>query len=133
MAKMPKEVIDLFNDPQASKVIATISSNGIPNVAAKQSLISIDEETIAFAEIADSKTGANLQANKKVAIAVFKMPPSGYQIKGTFQGFMTSGPLYDQFARVLKERANVDTKWVGTIKVEEVYSNSVADYGKRIV
>ena len=132
MAKMTKEVMDIFGDPQASKVIATVSSDGIPNVAAKGSLTAIDEETIAFAEMADTKTGANLQANKKVAVVVFRMPPAGYQVKGTVQGLVTSGPLYDQFAKVLKERVNVDTKWVATIKVEEVYSNLLTDYGKKI-
>ena len=133
MAKMPPEVIDHFNDPQTSKVIATISADGIPNVAAKGSLCTIDDETIAFIELADSKTGANLQVNDKVAVAVFKNPPPGYQIKGTFQGFITSGPVYDQFAKTWKERANIGIKWVGTVKVDEVYRNSKADYGTRIV
>ena len=130
MAKMPKGVMDLFKDPQASKVLATVDANGTPNVAPKGSLTAVDEETIAFAEMAESKTGANLEATKKAAITAFKMP-AGYQTKGTFQGFQTSGPLFDQFAKMMKER-KIDIKRVGTIKVEEVYSVSPADYGKKL-
>ncbi len=131
MAKMLPEVRELFNDPQASKVIATVDTQGTLNVVPKGSLTTIDEETIAFAELAESKTGANLGATKKAAIAAFKMP-AGYQMKGTFQGFQTSGPLFDQFAKMMKKRIKVDIKRVGTIKVEEVYSVAPADYGKKL-
>ncbi len=132
MAKMPKEVMDLFNDPQASKVLATVNAEGTPNVTPKGSLTSIDEETIAFAELGESKTGANLEATKKGAVVVFKLP-AAYQLKGTFQGFQTSGPLFDQFDKAMKERIKVGIKRVGTIKVEEVYSSAPADYGKKLV
>ena len=130
MAKMPKGVMDLFKDPQASKVLATVDANGTPNVAPKGSLTAVDEETIAFADIAGGKTRANVEATKKVAAAVFKLP-NGYQVKGTLQGFETSGPLFDQFEKMLKSmRLNIQA--VGTIKVEEVYSVSPADYGKKL-
>ena len=49
------------------------------------------------------------------------MPPAGYQIKGTFQGFQGSGPLFDKFAKQVKEMLGMDIKSVGTIKVEEMF------------
>ena len=131
MAKMPKEVMDIFKDQQALKVLATVDAKGIPNVAPKGSLMAIDEETIAFADIAGGKTRANIEATKKAAATVFKMPPVGYQVKGTFQGFQTSGPLFDQFAKMLKS-LGLNIQSVGTIKVEEVYSVSPADSGKKL-
>ena len=133
MAKMPKEVMELFQqDPQSvPKVIATVDASGIPNVAPKGSLTAIDEETIAFADLAGGKTRANMEANPKVAIAAFKIPPVGYQVKGTFQGFQTSGPLVEQFARML-EPLGMKVQTVATIKVDEVYSLSPADAGKKI-
>jgi hypothetical protein len=130
MAKMPKEVMDLFKDMQASKVLATVDPSGTPNVAPKGSLSAIDEETVAFADIAGGKTRTNLEASNKVAAAAFK-ELAGYQVKGVFQGFQTSGPLFDQFEKMLKSmRINIQA--VGTIKVEEVYSVGVADYGKKL-
>ena len=122
MAKMPKEVMDFFNDVETSKVLATVDAAGTLNVTPKGSLSAIDEETIAYAEVAGGKSESNLGANNKAAAASFKtQPPGGYQVKGTFQGFQTSGPLFDTFAKMLKEMAQIDLKEVGTIKVEEVY------------
>jgi predicted pyridoxine 5'-phosphate oxidase superfamily flavin-nucleotide-binding protein len=92
---MPKEVIDLLKDHEASNMLATIGANGMPpNVAPKGSLIALDEETVAFADIRGGKTRANLETNKKVAVAIVKQR-TGYQVEGTLQGFQTSGPVFD--------------------------------------
>ena len=120
MNKLPKEAMDLFNDPQASKVIATVDANGKPNVAAKGTLMAVDEETIAYSEMAGAKTRANLESTKKAAVLVFKGRTT-YQVKGDFQGFQTSGDVFGQVAKQVKERLNIDIKNVGIIKVEEVY------------
>jgi len=122
LTKMPKEAMDFFNDPEASKVLATVDANGVINVVPKHTLAAIDEETIAFADIFGDKTNKNLEATNKAAAVAYKLPPAGYQIKGTFQGFQKSGPLFDNFAKQVKEKLNMDIKAVGTIKVEEVYS-----------
>jgi predicted pyridoxine 5'-phosphate oxidase superfamily flavin-nucleotide-binding protein len=130
MAKMPKEVMDLFKDREASKMLATIGANGMPNVAPKGSLIALDEGTVAFADIRGGKTRANLEANKKVAVAVVKQR-TGYQVKGTLQGFQTSGPVFDNYVNMLKPMG-MTPKAAGIIKVEEVYSLSSADAGKKL-
>jgi hypothetical protein len=78
----------------------------------------------------------NLEATKKAAVTIFKIvtaPPfPAFQIKGTFQGFQTSGPLFDQFAKQIKQALGMDIKGVGTIKVEEVYSSSPLEPGKKL-
>jgi len=132
MVKMPKEVMDMFNDPEASKVLATVDADGKLNVAPKGSIIAADEETIAFADIFGDKTNKNLESTKKASAVSFKMPPAGYQIKGKFEGFKKAGPLYDSFAKKVKEMLNMDIKAVGTIKVDEVYSVGPPDFGKKI-
>jgi predicted pyridoxine 5'-phosphate oxidase superfamily flavin-nucleotide-binding protein len=134
MAKMTKEVMDMMNDAQASKVLATCDTASKLNVVPKGTLAAIDEETIAFADIFGDRTNKNLDANQKAAVAVFKMdlPPVGYQIKGTFQGSQTSGPLYDIFAQKVKELLNLDIKSVGVIKVDEVYAAGVPNPGAKI-
>lgn len=134
MAKMTKDVMDMLNDPQASKVIATCDSSGMLNVVPKGTLAAIDEETIAFADIFGGKTNVNLNTTSRAAVAVFKMslPPVGYQIKGTFQGFQNSGTMFDNFAKQVKELLNMDIKGVGVIKVEEVYFAGVPTPGVKI-
>ncbi|HCX89313.1 MAG: hypothetical protein COZ68_03540 [Deltaproteobacteria bacterium CG_4_8_14_3_um_filter_43_13] len=131
MAKMSKEVMDMFNDQSASKILATLDEKGTVNLAPKGTLSAIDEETIVFADIFGSKTNKNLEKTKKATALSFKFPPAGYQVKGTFQGFQTSGPLFDQFAKNVKEKMKLDVKGVGTIKVEEVFTVNPRDAAKK--
>jgi hypothetical protein len=121
MAKMAEDVVGLFNDPKALKVLATVGAEGKPNVAPKGTLMALNNEKIGFAEMMGKKTRENLKLNKKVAIAVFK-GMSGYQVKGEFQGFQTEGALFDQVTRRVKEVLGTDIKEAGIIKVDEVYS-----------
>lgn len=130
MAKIPQEVLELFKDRTASKVIATISADGIPNVAPKGSLAAVGEDMIAFADIVGGKTRANLDKNPKTAVAVIK-DRTGYQVKGTLVEFQTSGPIFDNYVKMF-EPMKMSPKAVGLIKVEEVYSLSPADAGKKL-
>jgi predicted pyridoxine 5'-phosphate oxidase superfamily flavin-nucleotide-binding protein len=134
MAKMPKEVMDMLNDLQSSKVLATCDDAAKLNAVPKGTLAAIDDETLAFADIFGDKTNVNLKATHQAAVAVFTMdlPPVGYQIKGTFQGFQTSGPLFDTFAQKVKELLKLDIRAVGVIKVDEVYAAGVPKPGAKL-
>jgi predicted pyridoxine 5'-phosphate oxidase superfamily flavin-nucleotide-binding protein len=133
MAKMSKEVMDVFNDPKSVKVLATAGTILEIDAVPKGSLRALDEELIAFADIFGGKTNQNLEVNKKVAALAIRMDPvAGYQIKGTFQGFQTSGGLFDRFAKEIKERIKMNIKAVGTIKVDEVYAVAPPQPGKKI-
>jgi len=134
MAKMPKEVMDMLKDPQAPKALATCDDAAKLNVVPKGTLTAVDDETMAFADIFGDKTNVNLKATQKAAAAVFTMslPPVGYQVKGTFQGFQNSGLLFDTFAKQVKEMLNLDIKAVGVIKVDEVYAAGVPSPGAKL-
>jgi len=133
MAKMSKEVMDVFNDPKSVKVLATAGTILEIDAVPKGSLRALDEELIAFADIFGDKTNQNLKVNKKVAALAIRMAPvTGYQIKGTFQGFQTSGGLFDRFAKEVKEKTKLDIRAVGTIKVDEVYAVAPPEPGKKI-
>lgn len=134
MAKMSKEAIDVFNDPSSAKVLATAGSTVLEiNAVPKGSLRAVSEDVIAFADIFGDKTNKNLQLNKKVSALAFKMNPvAGYQIKGTFLGFQTSGELFDRFAKEVKEKITLDIRAVGTIRVDEVYAVAPPEPGKKI-
>lgn len=133
MVKMPKEVMDMFNDPAASKVLGTIDEKGVLNVAPIGTLSAINEETIAFAEVFGGKTKSNLEKTRKAAAVAYKSPPpAGYQIKGALVGWQTSGPLFDELDEKMKAMGMGITR-VGTINVEEVYSVGMPEPGKKIV
>lgn len=128
---MSQEVMAMFNDREASKVLATVDKDDNLNVAPIGSLAAVSEETIAFAYIFPGKTKENLEATRKAAVMAFKAM-SGYQVKGNFEGFQSSGPLFDKFAAQIKQLLKMDIKSVGTIKVAEVYSVSPAEAGKKL-
>jgi len=133
MARMSKEVMDLFNDPVSVKVLATAGSLLEINVVPKGSLRAMDEETLAFADIFGEKTNRNLGVNPRVSALVFRMKPvEGYQVKGRFEGFKTSGELFDFFAKEIRERLRMEIRGVGIIKVEEVYGVAPPSAGKKI-
>ena len=134
MAKMSKEVMEVFNDPSSAKVLATAGSTALEvNAVPKGSLRAVNEDTIAFADIFGDKTNKNLQLNKKVSALAFKTSPvAGYQVKGTFLGYQTSGELFDKIAKEVKEKIKLDIRAVGTIRVDEVYAVAPPEPGKKI-
>ena len=138
MAIMPKEVKEAFSDLSCPKAMATVDANGNVNNTPIGSTTAIDDETLAFADLygVATRTMKNLDATKKVAVTAFKVslaPPfTAFQVKGTFQGFQTSGPLFDTFAKLLKEAVGLDVKGVGLIKVDEVFDSSPLVAGKKL-
>ncbi|RNJ79583.1 MAG: pyridoxamine 5'-phosphate oxidase family protein [Nitrosopumilus sp. B06] len=59
-----------FVDNQRLGYVATVSAQGRPNVSPKGTIISHDDETLAFAEIRSPDTIQNIQANPHVEINV---------------------------------------------------------------
>jgi predicted pyridoxine 5'-phosphate oxidase superfamily flavin-nucleotide-binding protein len=132
MVNIPKEVMDTIAHPESAKMLATVDQNGNPNVVPVWSVTAVDFETVAFAEIFIKNTKTNLETTKKVAIAVFKGPATGYQLKGNFVGFQTSGPIYTEFAKKVKAAMNLDIKSVGIIQINAVYSAAPGQDSKKI-
>ncbi len=132
MVSIPKEVMDVLSASDSAKMLATVDGKGIPNVVPVWSIVAVDPETIAFAELFIKKTKENLEKNKEVAIAVFKGPMTGYQLKGTFSGFQTSGPIFDSFAKKIMEAMKMQIKSVGIIKVGAVFSASPGQDSKKL-
>jgi len=124
--------MDVLSASDSAKMLATVDVKGIPNVVPVWSIVAVDPETIAFAELFIKKTKENLEKNKQVAIAVFKGPMTGYQLKGTFSGFQTSGPIFDNFAKKIMEAMKMQIKSVGIIKVGAVFSASPGQDSKKL-
>ena len=136
MGKMPKQVIDKFNDPKAEKLLSTVDEDGVPNVAYIGSLIAADEETLIYADSMGVKTKRNLKkASKVAALVLLKNQIIAYQIKGIFEGFQTSGPYYELLSQRPEFYFNAyfGVRAVGVIKVEEVYSSCPPLPGRRII
>ena len=124
MAKLTAEMsnfIEKERDP-TMVFVGTSSKDGIPNIAAKGTFISIlGDETIAYADVYSLKTLENARQNPHVTIAVINAKTfKGYQFKGLAE-VVKSGPVLAE-ARKQNPQINSVTK----VKLQEVY---LLDYG----
>jgi predicted pyridoxine 5'-phosphate oxidase superfamily flavin-nucleotide-binding protein len=136
MAKMPRQVMEKFNNPKAVKFLATVGEDGRPNVAYIASLRAADEETLIYADTVGVKTKKNLKPNSPVAANVLLQEKSiSYQVKGTFLGFQTSGPYFEFLNSLPEFKYNTyfGVRAAGVIRVDEVYSASAPLPGRRII
>jgi len=97
--KIPKNVMDLFNSPEATKVLTSVSANGIPH-----------------------STSANLESNPKVAAIAVKGMES-FQIVGTVMARQTEGELFDNVNAKLAEM-NMACSAVWMFTPEDIYDES---------
>ena len=138
MVKIPDEVVELIKDKETPKIVTTVGQDGVPNATIKGSIMAIDDATLAFADLygGKSRTFSNLKETKQVSVLVFKFPfappLAAYQIKGKFDQYLTSGPVFDQFAKMIKELIGADITGVATMKVDSVYSQAPQDAGKKV-
>ena len=131
MVNIPKEVVEVLNAPDSVKILATADERGMPNAVPVYSIVPINDDTIAFAEIFIIHTKRNLEKNKNANVTVFKAPATAYQLKGMFDGFQTSGPVFDNFAKKMAER-KMPMKSVGLIKINEVFAASPGQGSKKL-
>ncbi len=60
MAKLSEKAMELFNDHQAMKVMAAVDAADKPHLTPKGTMMAIDDETIAYSEMAGGRAKANL-------------------------------------------------------------------------
>jgi predicted pyridoxine 5'-phosphate oxidase superfamily flavin-nucleotide-binding protein len=100
-------------------LIATASRNGKPNVSAKGSLRVLDDEHVAFADVASPRTITNIRENPHVAIICLDAESrKSCRIWGKAEIF-DSGELFDKFSAELAER-KMKVNNVVKVAVEEI-------------
>ncbi len=92
-----KQVNALFSDPKAAKVISSISAEGELHSIVAGTVVVVDEDTLAFAEIFMNKTSQNLQNNGKIAILAEKGAES-YLVNAINPTRHTEGEVMNEFA-----------------------------------
>jgi predicted pyridoxine 5'-phosphate oxidase superfamily flavin-nucleotide-binding protein len=81
MVSMSDEVIE-FVQRYRPALLATVSPDGVPNVAPKGSLTVLDHQHLVYADLVEGQTSANLNYRPSVAVVVLDTDGRGYQIKG---------------------------------------------------
>ena len=141
MAKMPDDVKALLSEmPQMRlgggegdaegaalptvKMLATLDKDYRVNLVPVASVMTRDDESLMFFDMFMNKTKANLAINQKVSVTVLKPPMTGYQIKGTFTEWITSGPFFKMWSDMIFSAVPVSIRGIGIVSVDEVYSVS---------
>jgi predicted pyridoxine 5'-phosphate oxidase superfamily flavin-nucleotide-binding protein len=100
-------------------LLATASRTGKPNVSAKGSLRVLDDEHVAFADIASPRTVTNIRENPQVAVICLDAAArKGCRIWGK-GSILNSGELFDQLTAEYAKK-NMEVKNVVKVAVEEV-------------
>ncbi len=121
MTKLTREIKDMV-DEQKLCFVATADPRGRVNVSPKSSIVVIDDETLAFADLFSRNTRKNLKANPNVAVAVTDLKRlRGYQIKGKAE-LLEEGQIYEDVVCYLQTfRMKLpDPQYVVKMKVEEI-------------
>jgi predicted pyridoxine 5'-phosphate oxidase superfamily flavin-nucleotide-binding protein len=98
-------------------LVATASREGRPNVSAKGSFRVLDDDHVAFADVASPRTIANLRENPEVSILVVDPKAmKGCRVWGRGE-ILDSGELFEQFSKEFSAR-NMEVNHVVRIAVE---------------
>ncbi|MEE8470114.1 MAG: pyridoxamine 5'-phosphate oxidase family protein [Dehalococcoidia bacterium] len=120
MAKLTQEMKDMIGTQQC--FVATVGSDGTPNIGPKASTHVLDDEHIAFYELTGGRSWENMQKNPALAIAVVdRSTMQGYRFVGKAE-FVTEGELFEgakKLAELLK--TPVPPRAAVKVKVEEIY------------
>ena len=92
-----------FLNTQKLGYVATVSSDGLPNISPKGTIIAWASEILAFADIRSPDTVKNLQNNPNVEINVIDpLLRKGYLFKGVTR-LINSGLQYDEILQYYRD------------------------------
>ncbi|MDP5240809.1 hypothetical protein Q9Q94_14785 [Uliginosibacterium sp. 31-16] len=131
--ELSQDVIELLNDRDTIKVLASVDGNGVPHAVFKQSLHLGEDGRIHSLELIESSTtGRNLVGSiwfeRKVTILLRGTDKRSVQIKGRVLKYHITGPLYLHHYNAVRERlGDVDLAGVWVIEPEQVIEQSFKD------
>lgn len=130
--KIPQTVIDLFNNPQSTKVLTTVSASGIPHSIVVGSIMAPSDNLLCAAEIMMKTTSENLKTNTKIcAIAV--NGKESYQIIASVKGNQKEGEIFDNINANLA-KMNMSCNGVWLFEPLEVFDQSAGpNAGEKIL
>lgn len=126
MTKMPKEVMELINDPASHKILATRAADGGVHAIEVGSIMAPDANTIMFGAILMKHSGKNLEAMKAegtLASILVANQLRSFQVRGKVKDFVTSGPIFDKMNEELgKHKMAAQGVWL--LEPVEVWDQS---------
>ena len=131
MAKLTPEMKEMILTQQCFH--ATVSKEGMPNIAPKRSTRIFDDETLIFNEGVGGITWKNILDGSKVAVGVVNREIlDGYRFIGTPE-VITEGPVYEKSAELSIKNGMPKPKAVILVHIEEIHTLKPGPMaGKRI-
>ncbi len=124
--KLTEEVQALLKSGDTLKVLATVDGNGVPHATVKGGIFADEEGNIIHLEILESsRTNSNLVHSiwfkRQVALTLLGEDGTSYQIKGVPERCIITGPVFERYYRVVRERlGDVDLAAVWVIEPQEI-------------
>lgn len=119
---IPEKVLNLLNDQSASKILTTVSNDGIPHSIVVGSMMAPNIETICAAEVLMKKTAKNLESNENIAVLTVKGKES-YLVNATVVERQTEGELFDTVSEQMK-KAGLPMQALWIFKPTAIYDQS---------
>lgn len=102
--------------------VGTVNEEGVPNVAPKGSTRILSDDSLVFTESTGGATYSNIKKGSKVAVAVINYDKlDGYRFVGN-TSIHEKGELYDQAAKMSKNKGMPKPFAVIVIHIKEIYS-----------
>lgn len=123
------KIKNLANDPNTIKIVGTVSVDGVPHTAVKQTLRIRDDGNIEYIELLESsKSYRNITGsiwyNKKVSISLVGENRESYVILGSPERILVSGREFEEIYEKTLAEKGFDIAAVITIIPESVEKNS---------
>jgi hypothetical protein len=129
MVRIPREVANLFNDPESVKVIVTLNESNVPHCVPIGSLSIPSPDIIAFAVIMAEETHNNLMNNPDKIVTTTAVKGSlSYQIKAKPKEYLTEGLPFDAFKQrfgTIIMDSGLEVKGVWILEPLEIYNQSI--------
>ncbi len=122
-----EKVSKLFQDNESVKVVSTVSKEGEIHSIVAGSVMVVDDDTMAVAEILMNTTSANLTFGGKAALLVVKGMES-YLVTATVQEKLTDGQLYNTVSEKFAAM-NMQIRAFWTFSVDKIYDESANPNG----
>ncbi|MBE6523039.1 MAG: hypothetical protein E7Z62_07970 [Thermoplasmata archaeon] len=122
MVALPKEVIDLINAKEATKLLVTVSSEGQPHAIVCGSIFATPDGKAGVGEILMKRASKNLKDTGKAALSV-AAGPKAYELILKNPARADSGPVFDDM-KAKMAALNLPCFAVWTFDVAEVWDES---------
>jgi hypothetical protein len=130
--EMSREIIDIMNNPESLKILATVNEQNVPHAVVKQTIRIAENSEIEYLELLESSTTYknfvhSLWFHHPVAITVKGPGNTSFQIQGQPKKVIISGPVFEQnYVAIRQKLGDVDLAAVCIIEPISVADQTFA-------